>query len=72
MSTVVHGGDMTTTRVREREAMTAAEIEVLAERTAQELLGVSWSEAVALLEAGAFSGQGVEPTLRGIKRLLDS
>jgi hypothetical protein len=72
MSTVVHGGDMTTTRVREREAMTAAEVEALAERTAQELLGISWPDALAALDRGEFAGQGVEPTLRGIKRLIDS
>jgi hypothetical protein len=72
MSTVVHGGDVTATRVRERETMTNAEIEALAERTAQELLAMSWPEALTLLDQGAFAGQGVEPTLRSLRRLLDS
>jgi hypothetical protein len=72
MSTVVHGGDMTTTRVREREAMTPGDVQALAEQTAQELLGMPWDQAVSLLDEGAFAGQGVESALRGIKRLLDS
>jgi hypothetical protein len=71
VSTLVHGGDVTA-RVREREAMTPEDIEALAERTAQELLGMSWTQALVRLDRGDFAGQGVEPALRGIKRLLDS
>jgi hypothetical protein len=52
--------------------MTPDQSQALADRTAQELLAMSWAEAVVLLECGEFDGTGVEPTLRGIKRLLDA
>jgi hypothetical protein len=71
MTTVVHDDTMTN-RVAEREVMSAPEIEALAERTALELLAMSWPDALRMLDAGEFDGQGVEATLRGIKRLLAS
>ena len=70
MSTVVHDGMVA--RTVERETMTIDELRLLAERTAQELLGMSAEEAFRRLDDGEFSGQAVESTLRGIKRLLDS
>lgn len=70
MSTVVQDG--MATRTVERETMTTEELQALAERTARELLGMSAARAFRLLDEGEFSGQAVEGTLRGLKRLLDA
>lgn len=69
MSTVVHDGS-TVTRLGEREAMTDEQLHDLAERTTQTLLGMSADDAFRLLDEGAFAGQGIEGTLRGLQRLL--
>jgi hypothetical protein len=47
-----------------------SDLEALAEHTARELLSMSADEAFAMLDRGALSGEAVEGTLRGLRRLL--
>lgn len=59
-------------RLAERGALSPAELSVLAERTAQEFLGVSAAEAFEMLDRGELNGTLAENALLGLRFLLTS
>jgi hypothetical protein len=71
MSNAVHG-ESPHDRVAERGVLSADELDVLAERTAQELLGVSAAEAFAMLDRGELAGTVAESALEGIRFVMAS
>jgi hypothetical protein len=62
--------DNATSEVTLRGELSRAEIEELAETSAQQLLGVSSAEAFAMLDSGVLDGTLAEGTLRSLQWLL--
>jgi hypothetical protein len=58
--------------IPDRGRMTQDEVAALAEATAQKLLGVSTSEAFAMLERGELDGTFAESVMRSLKFLLNA
>jgi len=71
MSSAAHGerqGD----RLAERGALTPEELDALAERTAQELLGIPATDAFAMLDRGELAGTMAESALEGLRFVMKS
>jgi hypothetical protein len=61
-----------TPRYAERGELSHADIEALAEQTAQELLGVPADAAFAMLDRGDLDGKAAEWPLLALRRLLEA
>lgn len=57
-------------RFSDGSELSHADVQKLAEFTAQETLGVSASTAFNMLDSGALSGKAIEPSLRALRHLL--
>jgi hypothetical protein len=59
-------------RYAERGELSHADVEALADQTAQELLGVTAADAFAMLDRGELEGTAVEWPLLALRRLLQA
>ena len=59
-------------RYMDRGELSRSELEALADRSAQELLGVSADDAFSMLDRGDLDGKAAEWHLLALRRLLDA